>query len=277
MPQRVMPVTIIPSSPTPHTLPIRRITCPPCGRHSTAWRAWDTGIVRGNLPEIGPALVQGPPRAARSSWYGCCHIDGGLLSLAGATEQAALQVRIWRVGAEPDGQKGGREVIACDRTLHRAAHPHLDAGTRLVDEDQSLAALDIHHPALEHRDALVQRRELLLGIVLKALLPGLLEFIVADVVQEVEDQLLGGVRREQRLRIAGDVRHVERSDIDIDLQKRRLTQAETVERQRTTIDLRLLREVDALAVLAVRHPKAKRCEHTYQHQEQTAFHTCFLT
>src|SRR5262245_55680285 len=88
---------------------------------------------------------------------------------------------------------------------------------------------------------------------------------------------LGVFRREQRLRIAGDVRHVERGDIDVDAQKRRLTQAETVERQRTTIDLRLLREVDALAVLAVRHPKAKRYEHTYQHQQQTALHTCFLT
>src|SRR5262249_45041689 len=104
MPQRVMPVTIIPSSPTPHTLPIRRIACLPCGRHSTAWRVWDTWIVQGNLPEIGPALVQGPPRAAR-------HELVWLLPL------------------------------------------HLDTGTRLVDEDQSLAALHVYHPALEHLDA----------------------------------------------------------------------------------------------------------------------------
>src|SRR5215813_9481300 len=104
-----------------------------------------------------------------------------------ATEQAALQVRIRRVGAKPDGQKGGREVIARDRALSRAVHVHLDTGTRRVDEGQPLAALHIHHPALELLDALVQRGELRLGVVLKALLPGLLELIVADVVHEGED------------------------------------------------------------------------------------------
>jgi hypothetical protein len=98
------------------------------------------------------------------------------------------------VGAKPDGKKSGGEVLAWDRALHRALHVHLDAGLRLMDEGQALAALHIHHPALERLDTRLQRRELRLGVVHKALLPGLLEFVVADVVHKVQDQLLRGVR-----------------------------------------------------------------------------------
>lgn len=54
-------------------------------------------------------------------------------SLAGAAEQSALQARVRRVGAEPDGEKGCCEVIAGDRALHRAVHLHLEARARLVD------------------------------------------------------------------------------------------------------------------------------------------------
>src|SRR5215475_2985459 len=53
MPQRVMPVTIIPSSPTPHTLPRRRIVCLPCGRHSTAWRAHGRHVALDGLEPRG--------------------------------------------------------------------------------------------------------------------------------------------------------------------------------------------------------------------------------
>jgi hypothetical protein len=56
-----------------------------------------------------------------------------------------------------------------------------------VDEDQPLAALHIHHPALELINTLFQRRELLLGVMLKALLSALFEVVVAHVMHEVED------------------------------------------------------------------------------------------
>jgi hypothetical protein len=138
-------------------------------------------------------------------------------SIAIVAWREAMDPRSRRGAAEPDGEEGGREVIACDHALPRAVPIHLEAGTRRVDEGQPLAALHIRHPALEPLDTLVQSRELLLGVVHKALLPGLLEIVVADVMHEVEDQLLGGVRREKSVRIAGDVRHVEGGDIDIDL------------------------------------------------------------
>src|SRR5215468_9797079 len=60
-----MPVTIIPSSPTPNSLPRRRIACLPCGHGSSAGRACHAWVVGRDLPEIGPASLQGPPRAAR--------------------------------------------------------------------------------------------------------------------------------------------------------------------------------------------------------------------
>ena len=87
---------------------------------------------------------------------------------------------------------------------------------------------------------------------------------------------MGGIRPETSVRNAGNVRHVERGDRDVDLEDRRLTQAEAIESQSAAIDLHLLRDVNALTVLAVRHANAARREHAYQHAQQTAFYPCAL-
>ena len=68
--------------------------------------------------------------------------------------------------------------------------------------------------------------------------------------------------------------HIQGSNVDVDLEGRRLAQAEAVERQAATLDLSLIGEVDALAFLGLREATAQRCgqDQGYQHSFCGCFH-----
>ena len=116
-----------------------------------------------------------------------------------------------------------------------------------MNECQALAGFRIGHPAVEHGDALLQRGQLVLGIFFESFAPPFLQIVGADIAHELEDQFAGRIRSQQGVRVARGLGDIQRGDINVDLERRRLPQAETVERQIAAFDLGLVWEVDALA------------------------------
>ena len=142
-----------------------------------------------------------------------------------------------------------------------------------MDEGQPLAGFYVRHPAVEHGDAVLERRQLILRILFEPFAPTFPEIVGAHVAHELENQFAGGIRSEQRVRIARGLGHIQRGYIDIDFECGCLAQGQTVERQIAALDLGLVGEVDTLAFLALRDAHTQRGDHEYLHQN--SFHVCF--
>src|SRR5262249_21010158 len=177
---------------------------------------------------LAPALRRSPGRTVpgppgRQRWDGPGVLPARSWSSAtGATEQPRLQAGVRRLGTQPDGQQRPGEVIPGDRALHLAIEVHLNARARLVGQGHALTALHVRHPTFELLNALLEGWYLRFGVLRKAFIPGLLEVSAIDLTHEVEDELLGGVRRQDGMRIRGLLYHVQRRDIDVDLEHRGL-------------------------------------------------------
>src|SRR5262245_19616690 len=118
-------------------------------------------------------------------------LDATAASSARAAEQPGLQLRVWRSGAQPDGEQRSREVVARNRALDRVADGDANASARLVRNAQALAGFHVRHQPFERLDALLERRELARGVVLEALVPALAQIGAAHIAHEVEDELFG--------------------------------------------------------------------------------------
>src|SRR5215467_3572011 len=182
-----------------------------------------------------------------------------LILRARSAEEPGLQAFIRRVGTYPDREQRLREIISRDRALPSSVNSDGDSAARLECEGQAIPGFHVGHQALELLDALLERRKLSLRVCLEPFLPGLVQVGASNAAHEMEDELLGGGRIEHCVRIRRGFRDVEPSDVDVDLQHRRLTKAQAVERERVAVDGRLILKTDVQAFFAVGHPDATQC------------------
>src|SRR5271169_5028564 len=106
---------------------------------------------------------------------------------AGAAEHPRLDFGVRWIGTEPDRQKCLCKIFAFDCPFHGAVYVHLQTRAGLVDEGKPLAGFDIAHPTVERGDTLLQRRQLILGILFESFAPALPKVVRADAAHELEN------------------------------------------------------------------------------------------
>jgi hypothetical protein len=138
--------------------------------------------------------------------------------------------------------------IAGDRSLHFAVERVPDADSWDAQERHALAGLDARHPTVELGDSALELCQLCARALLEAFLPGTAELARAHTKDEVQIDLGGLPRAQDRLRVPGRMRKVERTHVNLDAEDSRLAQAEPVQRQRPAAPLNMLGEGDPVAV-----------------------------